>query len=334
MFIYPFYALFFQDTGLSLTQITYLFIIWYAAAIITAIPSGILADKISRKVVVILGQLVKLVGFSVWLVSPTFWGFALGLALWGIGISTKYGALEALVYDELSSLKRSKEFVKINGRVESIASSAVFIAAIIAASLIEHGYEFVHVLSIVSAVVALGGILYLPNVRPRNTVSKNYIQASKDAITAVTSNKKVLLLAVIAVTTIAIFQTFDEYSSLIFSEIGLELSQISIAEAFVGLAAVVGSAQAHRLSKYSMRTHVIVTLVSGAIALTGLMLGVISAVVGIVIYTTLIIAVAVSSESQLQEHFDQDKRAAMLSVVGICMDLLGVASFLVLSTVL
>ena len=58
--IYPLYAIMFTERGgLSVGDVSILFAIWTAAALIFEVPTGLVADKYPRKVVLIRGELVK-----------------------------------------------------------------------------------------------------------------------------------------------------------------------------------------------------------------------------------------------------------------------------------
>src|ERR671920_274050 len=63
---YPLYALLFLDTGLSGAQISLLFGVWSVTAFITEVPAGALADRWSRRGVLVLGGVLEAAGFVAW----------------------------------------------------------------------------------------------------------------------------------------------------------------------------------------------------------------------------------------------------------------------------
>ena len=101
MLLYPVYTLLFSDTGLSVWQISSLFVIWSVSSLVLEVPSGALADATSRRRLLILGPLLTAVAFALWVAAPGCWVFALGFVLWGLKSALTSGALEALVYEEL-----------------------------------------------------------------------------------------------------------------------------------------------------------------------------------------------------------------------------------------
>lgn len=106
LFIYPLYAVMFQDFGLSSVQIATLFIIWALSRLVLEVPSGALADVYSRKRLLIISQTLRIIGLFLWLLVPTFFGFMLGFICWGVAAALSSGTLEALVYDELAYVNK------------------------------------------------------------------------------------------------------------------------------------------------------------------------------------------------------------------------------------
>src|SRR5919112_3103607 len=98
---YPLYALLFLDTGLTGAQISALFAVWSVTGFVCEVPAGALADRWSRRGVVVLASVLQAAAFVVWTAAPALWAFALGFVIWGAGGALVSGASEALVYDGL-----------------------------------------------------------------------------------------------------------------------------------------------------------------------------------------------------------------------------------------
>ncbi|GAB3962516.1 hypothetical protein GCM10027615_00710 [Plantactinospora veratri] len=81
--LYPVYALLFTDTGLSVAQISSLFVVWSLTGILLEVPSGVWADAVSRRLLLAVAPLLGAVGFGLWVAAPSYWVFALGFVLWG-----------------------------------------------------------------------------------------------------------------------------------------------------------------------------------------------------------------------------------------------------------
>src|SRR3712207_2529409 len=91
---YPLYALLFLDTGLSDAQISLLFAVWSVTAFATEVPAGALADRWSRRGVLVLGGVLEAAGFVVWTAARSFWAFLAGLVGWGVAGPPWSGAAE------------------------------------------------------------------------------------------------------------------------------------------------------------------------------------------------------------------------------------------------
>ncbi|HME53904.1 MAG TPA: MFS transporter [Candidatus Lokiarchaeia archaeon] len=87
--------------GITLTQVM-LLQAWYMAWIFALeIPTGVIADKIGRKLSVLIGVLVLVVAITVYTSMANFYVFMAGEFLWAMSGALISGADNALVYDML-----------------------------------------------------------------------------------------------------------------------------------------------------------------------------------------------------------------------------------------
>ncbi|MET7834839.1 MFS transporter [Micromonospora sediminicola] len=117
--LYPLYVLLFADTGLSVGQISTLFVLWAVAGILLEVPSGALADALSRRLLLCLAPLLTAAGFALWVLLPSYPAFAVGFLLWGAGGALRSGALEALVFTELDRLGAADRYARLIGRTRT-----------------------------------------------------------------------------------------------------------------------------------------------------------------------------------------------------------------------
>ena len=121
--IYPLYAVMFVDHGVSPSQLALLFAVWSAVGLALEVPSGVLADHLSRKHLLAAGQLIRAAGYACWLLFPSFWGYLAGFVLWGIKGALQAGTFEARVYDELDRRGAADDYAKVIGRARASGSS-------------------------------------------------------------------------------------------------------------------------------------------------------------------------------------------------------------------
>ncbi|HUG87049.1 MAG TPA: hypothetical protein VMM13_20945, partial [Euzebya sp.] len=152
--LYAVYALLFQAEGLSETAISALFLIWSITAFLAEVPSGALADLMSRRLLLALGSLLTGLGFVLWLLVPTFAGFAAGFIMWGIGGALGSGTWQSLVYDALAHRGAADRYAGVIGGGESAGwLAAVASAALTTPLLASGGYDLVGWTSVGVAVV-------------------------------------------------------------------------------------------------------------------------------------------------------------------------------------
>lgn len=164
---YGLYAVLFVDTGLTGGRIALLFVIWSLTAIVLEVPSGALADVVSRRLVLAVAATLKGCGFALWTFAPGFPAFAAGFVLWGAASAMQSGTLQALVYDELAAIGAEHGYQRLTATasVSGLVCAAVGTAAGAPLYLLG-GYLAVGLASVGTALVAGGVALSFPP-RPR-----------------------------------------------------------------------------------------------------------------------------------------------------------------------
>ncbi|RQX08426.1 MFS transporter, partial [Micromonospora globispora] len=164
--LYSVYALLFADTGLSVGQISSLFVIWSATGIVLEVPSGAWADAVSRRLLLCLAPLLPAVGFALWVLVPSYPAFAAGFLLWGAGSALRSGALEALVYTELDRAGAADRYARISGRASTAAVLAgVCSHALAGPVLAVGGYRAVGAASVLGCLLAAAVAIRFPDHR-------------------------------------------------------------------------------------------------------------------------------------------------------------------------
>ena len=87
---------------------------------ISEVPTGVVADKYSRKISIIIGSLLLIVGTMGQYFASSFWLVNIATFLMGVGQSFRSGADQALIYDSLKDLKATKSYGKIIARTTTL----------------------------------------------------------------------------------------------------------------------------------------------------------------------------------------------------------------------
>jgi len=330
--IYPLYAVMFVDNGLNATQISLLFIVWSTVAFLLEVPSGAVADKFSRKYVLIIATLFQAVAFICWVVWPNFWGFLAGFILWGINSALASGTEEALVYDELKRIKVEKQYAKVTGRMESLDLLGMIAAGFVAAVLAGLGYIPLLLLSIVGVIAAAATLMFLPRARAIETTGETeYWSYLSEGVRLVLRSRKILFL-LIFMSIVTGLGAFDEYYDLLFNEQGMSNSLIAFWMGIVLSFGAIGSFLAHRLEGKSL------PLTAGIIVWAGLLLC--AAVlpppfspIAIGLYVSMFYVVKILFNSYLQQELTDKNRATATSVGGLFAEVGALISFVVFAVV-
>jgi MFS family permease len=165
--LYGLYAVLFAGTGLSAAQIASLFVIWSLTTLVLEVPSGALADVVSRRALLVAASVARAAGFGLWTFTPGYAAFAGGFVLWGAGSALTSGTLQALVHDELVAIGADGRYQ----RLAAAAETAGLLGGVLgtAAAVPLHavgGYLAVGVASVLSCLLGVPVALSFP-ARPR-----------------------------------------------------------------------------------------------------------------------------------------------------------------------
>ncbi|MGC4854866.1 MFS transporter [Micromonospora sp. DT4] len=165
--LYPLYVVLFTDTGLSVGQISSLFVIWSTAGILFEVPSGAWADVVSRRLLLCLAPLVTAAGYTLWVLLPSYPAFAVGFLLWGAGGALVSGALEALVWTELARLDVVDRYARVLGRARTAGVLGVVVTGVLAGPVFAAGgYPAVGAGSVLACLLAASVAIRFPEHRP------------------------------------------------------------------------------------------------------------------------------------------------------------------------
>ena len=106
-FYYPVFTILFLDYGLSLAQFAVLNTVWAVTIVLAEVPSGVLADLVGRRLLLIVTSLLMIAEMALVAFVPlsnprlVFWAFLGNRVLSGLAEAMASGADEALAYDTL-----------------------------------------------------------------------------------------------------------------------------------------------------------------------------------------------------------------------------------------
>lgn len=329
--IYPLYSLLFADTGLSDAQISTLFLIWSTVGLVAEVPSGALADRFSRRALLVASGLFQAAGYAVWIAAPGYPAFAVGFVLWGLGGAFGSGALEALLYDGLTAAGASEHYPLVYGRVSAVRLLSQIPTGVAATVLFTAGgYDLVGRVSVACCLGTAALATRLPEARPARGSGRPGDNDQDDGTAAIGGYFAILRsglaeavrrpavgAAVIAVAAVGGLDGLEEYFSLLAREWGVATSLVPLALLAIPLVGAAGAALGGSAGRPRPRTLAITlaTAVSvvGAAALFRRPAG----VAGIAVAYGLYQLVLVVTDTRLQQRIEGPARATVTSLAAL-----------------
>jgi MFS family permease len=322
------YTLLFSDTGLSLWQISSLFVLWSLTGVLLEVPSGAWADAVSRRLLLWLGPLLTAVGFALWVLVPSDWAVARGFVLWGARGALSSGALEALVYEELDRLGAADGYARLMGRARAAGLVAVTASMALAGPVLAvGGYLAVGTASVAACLGTAAVATRFPENRAPADAHEGWTAALRAGLAAARADRSVrgALLLVPAVT--AVFGALDEYTPLLVRDTGVPETTVPYLLLLIWAGATAGGLLAGPAAR--LGTAGLAALLAGA-ALALAAGGLAGSAAGLPLVALAFGAFQLASvlaDARLQESIDDTGRATLTSVAGLGTDLVTIAVY-------
>ncbi|MGW3035397.1 MFS transporter [Streptomyces sp. NPDC001178] len=327
--LYPVYALLFSDTGLSVWQISSLFALWSLTGVVLEVPSGAWADAVSRRRLLRLGPLLTAAGFTLWVLTPSYWAFALGFVLWGARGALGSGALEALVYEELERLGEAERYARIMGRARAAGHVAIMAAMALAGPVFAWGgYPAVGAASVLACLASAATATRFPeDLALPKADAEDWSTTLREGLAAVRRDRSLrgALLLVPAVG--AVWEALDEYTPLLVRDTGVAETAVPYLLLLIWAGATAGGLLAGPWERMGT-AGLAAVLAAAALAMA---VGAAARTPGALVLLALAFGgfqlATVLADVRLQQRIDDARRATLTSVAGLGSDLATVAAY-------
>jgi MFS family permease len=320
--IYPFYTVMFTEAGLSPAQIGVVLGAWSLTGVALEIPTGALADRLSRRWLLMAAQLFRGLGFALWVLFPGFWGFLFGLMLWGVKSALVSGTFEALLYDELKAKGRPEDYARAIGRTQTGRFIGLMSAALIAAILAKLGYGALTWLTVGCSVLAALSALALPRAPKAVTAGRpNLLGHMRAGLTEAAQRPGVLPILLFIAGMQALLAACEDYWQIFGLQIGLPSSQIALFVAGLAAAQAVGASIAHKAPLDRAGALHMLVAVGGVALVVAAALFQPWSVIPAIFFTGLCRMADVRADAQFQHALSGEARATVASVKGFASQL-------------
>lgn len=343
--LYPVYMLLFEEKGLSIPLISLLMIIWSVPVFVLEFPSGVLADKWSRKQLIVIGTLFKLAAYLLWLFADGFFLFAAGFVLWGVQIALCSGATEALLYDVLVQYGEQEQYEQFAGRARFYGGLGLALSMLLGGIAATFGYALVTVLSMVSVGVAFAAALLFEQPEKAEKQSeggfREYLSGFSQGLRACKQSKTVLTLLLFGTLVAIAPGILEEYDQL-YARQALEARHILLPLGWVGVWGAVRTGIEALSARFAYRVKHLFGSVR-RLALLGLAGGFALMVSALffslwllplyLLFYALLSGAVVLAEGSLQREVPSAQRATVLSLASLAANLYAILPYLAFSAV-
>ncbi|MDZ5710785.1 MFS transporter [Jeotgalibacillus haloalkalitolerans] len=243
--------LFWEMRGMSVLDVVLTEVIFGAVMLLMEVPSGVLADRIGRKPLIVTGVLFEGLMFAILLTADSFWQFGLAIAFAAAGAALLSGAENALLYDSLAAVNREERFDWHIGRLQAVRMVSLFIAAMSGSFLaVRVSLEVNYWLSLSSTLIAFLLTFLLKDVERKGDESE--FTMAGQVIEAVRFFKKqpALVYVLILGITVGLAAGFvEEFWQLYLVDAGISISFFGLFYGVILIVQIPGALAAHSLRK-------------------------------------------------------------------------------------
>lgn len=161
LFIWTIFLIYLKQKGLNFTQIMLLNSIGAFVTFICEVPTGILADRFSRKKLLIYGEILKCLNLIIILITNNYYYLILNSVLGGIGEAVVSGCGEALIYDSFSENNEEESYKQYLANINMWALRFSAGATLLSSLLYKVNVDLPMILSILIQIVSIFHIFKL-----------------------------------------------------------------------------------------------------------------------------------------------------------------------------
>ncbi|MBO4902998.1 MAG: MFS transporter [Lachnospiraceae bacterium] len=150
--------------GFSLVQIGIAETIFHITSLLFEIPSGVLADVLGRKKMLILSNILSIAACLIMAVTTGFAGVCISFVFNALSWNFASGSGDALAYDSLKMVGETDRYEKYTSNQTIIYRVATGVSTLCAGLALFLGYRIAYLLSVVNHAIALLFLLQLTEV--------------------------------------------------------------------------------------------------------------------------------------------------------------------------
>jgi MFS family permease len=314
----PIIVLFFQEHGLSLTEVMILQAIYSLSVALFEIPSGYIADLFGRKQTIALSTVFSFAGYLVFSFYGGFYAFAIAQILVGIGGSLMSGSDSAIIYDTLLETSSKTSYTEIEGRNYAIGNFSEAFAGILGGFLaVGSIYLPIYVqTSILFFSIPIALTLVEPTMHEENKLDRSFKAILKVVKFSMVDSKKLRWLIIYSSAMGVATLSMAWFAQPFFKEVGIPLAYFGVLWAGLNFSAGLTSFNAYKFDKKENNYKMLIYL-SLAMVMSFILLGFNSSMYGLIFILIIYLLRGIVTpilRNAINENTTSNKRATVLSI--------------------
>ena len=314
----PIIVLFFQEHGLTLTEVMILQSIYSFSVALFEIPSGFIADVFGRKRTIVLSTIFTFIGFLVFSFFGGFYAFAIAQVLVGIGGSLMSGSDSAIIYDTLLETNIRTSYTKIEGRSYAIGNFSEAFAGILGGFLaVGSIYMPIYVqTSILFFSIPIAFTLIEPTMHKENKLDRSFKAVLEVVKFAMVDNQKLKWLIIYSSAMGVATLSMAWFAQPFFKSINIPLAYFGVLWAVLNFSAGITSFNAHQLESKD-KSYKMLFYIALAMSTSFIFLGYNTSVFGLIFILFIYLLRGIITpilRNAINENTTSNKRATVLSV--------------------
>lgn len=209
VFWYGVEKLFMQSIGIDAVGVGVTSAVLLGFNLVFDIPSGIIADRWSRKGMLSVAVIALAISSVIMGTSNDLVSFILGYLVYGIYVVSTSGTYQALVYDSLHEIGQSQQYSKIMGRAYALFLAGAGVANVLSGFIAdEFSYRTVFFLTVFPCLLNVIVIVSLREPKFHKAVKKEKMLVQIKSATKILASSSLLRSLAIIMSTLTVVELF------------------------------------------------------------------------------------------------------------------------------
>nr|WP_276551153.1 MULTISPECIES: MFS transporter [Exiguobacterium] len=248
--------LFWESRGITIQEVVYLEMIYALIIVLFEVPTGVWADRTTRRRLIQVGVALEWLSFWILLYSFTFSGFFVAISCSAIGSVIRSGAENALLYESLQESQEVSSFERVLGKLNAIGIVAAVTAALSGSMLAQYlPLEWNYKLSIVSLLIATTCSLSLIEPTRREIEERLTWWHLLKGFQFIWSNKQLWHVTISFLAAVSAFNFIDEFWQLYARDVSIPIYWFGAISSILLLIQLPGQLFAGTLIRFASSEH-------------------------------------------------------------------------------